>query len=150
MAAASRRADRPGGGRGEQMQIGEAAARVGLSIRTIRHYEEVGLIVPSARSAGGFRLYTEPDLARLRVVREMKPLGFALEEMREVLSVIEALHAEPAPAKGERAVLWDRLATFHDAARQRVRALGQELAMAQQFADNLRAELDETGAPPHP
>ena len=47
------------------MQIGEAAERVGLSIRTIRHYEEVGLIVPSARSGGGFRLYTEPDLARL-------------------------------------------------------------------------------------
>ena len=85
------------------MQIGEAAARVGLSIRTIRHYEEVGLIVPSARSGGGFRLYTEPDLARLRVVKEMKPLGFALAEMREVLSVIEALHAEPAPAKADRA-----------------------------------------------
>ena len=129
------------------MQIGEAAARVGLSIRTIRHYEEVGLIVPSARSGGGFRLYTEPDLARLRVVKEMKPLGFALAEMREVLSVIEALHAEPAPAEADRAALRDRLATFHQAARQRVRALGEELAMAQQFADNLRAELDATGAP---
>ncbi|MBM7077281.1 MerR family transcriptional regulator [Micromonospora humida] len=41
---------------GRLMQIGEAAERVGLSIRTIRHYEEAGLIVPSARSEGGFRV----------------------------------------------------------------------------------------------
>ena len=80
----------------------------------------------------------------------MKPLGFALAEMREVLTVIDALHAEPAPAEADRAALRDRLATFHEAARQRVRALGEELAMAQQFADNLRAELDATGAPRHP
>lgn len=41
--------------RGRLTQIGEAAERVGLSIRTIRHYHEVGLIVPAARSEGGFR-----------------------------------------------------------------------------------------------
>jgi DNA-binding transcriptional MerR regulator len=45
------------------MQIGEAAERVGLSLRTIRHWDEVGLVVPSARSNGGFRLYTEADIA---------------------------------------------------------------------------------------
>ena len=49
---------------GEQMQIGEVAERTGLSLRTIRYYEEVGLAVPSARSQGGFRLYTEPDVGR--------------------------------------------------------------------------------------
>ncbi|CAM5727047.1 hypothetical protein SBADM41S_09163 [Streptomyces badius] len=46
------------------MQIGEVAARTELSLRTIRHYEETGLVVPSARSRGGFRLYTEYDVAR--------------------------------------------------------------------------------------
>ena len=51
------------------MQIGEAAERVGLRIRTIRHYEDVGLVIPSARSAGGFRLYTDADLERLLVIR---------------------------------------------------------------------------------
>ncbi|MDI5940941.1 MerR family transcriptional regulator, partial [Micromonospora sp. DH15] len=73
------------------MQIGEAADRVGLSVRTIRHYEEAGLIVPSARSEGGFRLYTEPDLDRLAVVKRMKPLGFTLDEMRDLLTVLDAL-----------------------------------------------------------
>lgn len=53
------------------LQIGEAAEGAGLSIRTIRHYEEAGLVVPSARSDGGFRLYTEADLDRLRVVKRM-------------------------------------------------------------------------------
>ena len=85
--AERRRRERPGRYRDE---IGEAAERSGSRIRTIRHYEEVGLILPSARSGGGFRLYTEPDLARLRVVKDMKPLGFTLEEMREVLNVIDA------------------------------------------------------------
>ncbi|WP_043368340.1 MerR family DNA-binding transcriptional regulator, partial [Mycolicibacterium conceptionense] len=47
------------------MQIGEVAARTELSIKTIRHYDEVGLVTPSARSAGGFRLYTADDVNRL-------------------------------------------------------------------------------------
>ena len=80
----------------------------------------------------------------------MKPLGFTLEEMREVLGVIDALHAAPAPPERDRAALRTRLATFHEAAQQRVRALGEELARAQRFADNLLAELDATGAPSHP
>ncbi|MFE6489944.1 MerR family transcriptional regulator, partial [Streptomyces sp. NPDC057757] len=52
---------------GEHMQIGEVATRTELSLRTIRHYEETGLVMPSARSQGGFRLYTEADVARLMV-----------------------------------------------------------------------------------
>jgi phage terminase Nu1 subunit (DNA packaging protein) len=47
----------------KHMQIGEIAARTELSLRTIRHYEETGLVIPSARSQGGFRLYTENDVA---------------------------------------------------------------------------------------
>lgn len=61
----------------EHMQIGEVAARTELSLRTIRHYEETGLVTPSARSRGGFRLYTEADVARLMVVRRMKPSASA-------------------------------------------------------------------------
>jgi DNA-binding transcriptional MerR regulator len=45
------------------LQIGEVARRTRLSIRTIRHWEEMGLVTPSARSSGGFRLYSEEDVA---------------------------------------------------------------------------------------
>ncbi|WP_422745137.1 MerR family transcriptional regulator [Micromonospora sp. WMMD754] len=126
------------------MQIGEAAERVGLSIRTIRHYEEAGLIVPSARSEGGFRLYTGPDLDRLAVVKRMKPLGFTLDEMRDLLTVLDALDTATGAARAE---LLDRLEMFHTAATTRVTALRDQLATAEGFADTLRDRLDHHGSP---
>jgi MerR family copper efflux transcriptional regulator len=101
------------------MQIGEAADRVGLSIRTIRHYEEAGLVVPSARSDGGFRLCTEPDLDRLRVVKRMKPLGFTLDEMRDLLAILDEL----TTGSGDRTALLERLLEYHQAAEARVETL---------------------------
>lgn len=134
---------RPGNGSapaaGPLMQIGEAADRVGLSIRTIRHYEEVGLIVPSARSEGGFRLYTEPDLDRLAVVKRMKPLGFTLDEMRDLLAVLDAL---PTADDAGRPALHERLGMFHAVAAARVDALREQLTTAEDFADTLRRQLD--------
>ena len=65
----------------EHMQIGEVGERTGLSLRTIRHYEEIGLVAPTARSKGGFRLYGEADVERLLLVKTMKPMEFTLEEM---------------------------------------------------------------------
>ncbi|MER7281114.1 MerR family transcriptional regulator [Dactylosporangium sp. NPDC000244] len=127
---------------GRHMQIGEAAERVGLSIRTIRHYEEAGLVIPSARSEGGFRLYSEPDLARLAVVKRMKPLGFSLEEMRDLLDILDSLAAEPAPAGEVRAALLDRLHGFHQAAQARVQTLRDQLAMAEGFAGQIQEQVD--------
>ncbi|MGI5180334.1 MerR family transcriptional regulator [Dactylosporangium sp. CA-152071] len=125
---------------GRHMQIGEAAERVGLSIRTIRHYEEVGLTVPSARSDGGFRFYTQPDLDRLAVVKRMKPLGFTLDEMRDLLDLLDAL-SRTADAE-RRVVLLDRLTVFRDAARARVQALRDQLDTAEGFARQLQEHLD--------
>jgi MerR family transcriptional regulator, copper efflux regulator len=123
------------------MQIGEAAERVGLSIRTIRHYEEAGLVVPSARSDGGFRLYTEPDLDRLRVIKRMKPLGFTLEEMRDLLEILDALAV--TPPGGSRDALHGRLATFHAAAQDRVKTLRDQLDMAEGFAAQIRGHIND-------
>ncbi|PZG02705.1 MerR family transcriptional regulator [Micromonospora deserti] len=125
---------------GRLMQIGEAADRVGLSIRTIRHYEDAGLVVPSARSEGGFRLYTDLDLDRLAVVKRMKPLGFTLDEMRDLLGVLDAL---PTASDDERPALLDRLAMFHAVAAARVAALREQLTTAEGFADTLRHQLDQ-------
>ncbi|QQE49457.1 MerR family transcriptional regulator [Micrococcus luteus] len=74
---------------GGTMQIGEVAERTQLSLRTIRHYDQVGLVPPSARSEGGFRLYTEADVERLNHARRITPLGFSLEETAEILSLLE-------------------------------------------------------------
>ncbi|MFD3746625.1 MerR family transcriptional regulator [Nocardia sp. NPDC058633] len=84
------------------LQIGQVAERTELSIKTIRHYDEIGLVTPSERSAGGFRLYTEADVERLLVIRRMKPLGFTLEQMRELLEALDVL-ADPASGPQARA-----------------------------------------------
>ncbi len=125
------------------MQIGEVAERIGLSLRTIRYYEEVGLVTPSARSQGGFRLYTERDAGRLQLVKDMKPLGFSLDEMRDLLGVLDRLDgvAEANPSPGEQEVLLERLAMFRVAAEARTDALRAQLRIAESFAGKLRRRL---------
>lgn len=91
------------------LQIGDVAERTGLSLRTVRHYEEVGLLPPAERSAGGFRLYTDGTVQRLLVVKQLKPLGFSLEQMRDVLDVLDGL-ADPGVPPGQRRRLLAALA----------------------------------------
>ncbi|MBT2264408.1 MerR family transcriptional regulator, partial [Rhodococcus erythropolis] len=56
--------------------------------------DDVGLVTPTERSAGGFRLYTEADVQRLLVIRRMKPLGFTLDEMRQLLDSLTILDSD--------------------------------------------------------
>ncbi|MGC2997300.1 MerR family transcriptional regulator [Streptomyces sp. G35A] len=127
---------------GKHMQIGEVAARTELSLRTIRHYEETGLVIPSARSQGGFRLYTESDVQRLMVIRRMKPLGFTLEQMRDLLDATDRLdHAETTDGT-EREVLLERVRTYEQDASRKIEELRIQLARAEDFAATLRTRLD--------
>jgi len=68
------------------LQIGEAAERAQLTQRTLRYYEEKGLLKPPTRMEGGFRVYTDDDMQRLERIRELKDLlGFSLAEIKEML-----------------------------------------------------------------
>ena len=116
------------------MHIGELADRAGMSLRTLRHYDEVGLLTPTGRTEGGFRLYTESDLARLLVIRRMKPLGFSLDEMAALLRVVDALAAD-----GDDPDSRARLDDFVAQAVERRARLEQQLAMADEFLALLRA-----------
>lgn len=117
-------------------QIGQVADAVGLSLRTIRHYEEVGLASPSGRSAGGFRLYTDDDIERLRLIKSMKPLDFSLEEMRQLLDARDLL----AAGEGNRKEHLGRLAMFAALAEQRCTRLREELDAAETLATELRRQ----------
>ncbi|MEV1067046.1 MerR family transcriptional regulator [Streptomyces sp. NPDC050263] len=130
----------------EHMQIGEVAARTDLSLRTIRHYEETGLVIPSARSQGGFRLYTEADVARLMVVRRMKPLGFTLDEMRALLDATDRLDSGEDLPPEQRQELLERISGFEQAAHQRVVDLRTQLARAEEFAATLADRLARSPA----
>lgn len=126
-----RRLSVSGGHVGQQMhRIGHVARAVGLSLRTVRYYEEVGLALPSGRTDGGFRLYTEADIARLELIKQLKPLEFTLEEMRDLLEVRDALTGEG----------------HEDDRRQLAEHLAEYVAVAEQRAEGLRAQLDAVEA----
>ncbi len=80
------------------MRIGEVAERAGVTTRTLRYYEEVGLVTPSSHSSGGSRRYSETDYARVLRIRELQAvMGFNLDEIRELLDAgdrIDKLRAE--------------------------------------------------------
>lgn len=83
------------------MKIGELAKQTNLSIRSLRHYDEIGLLRPSRRTDSGHRLYGEEDVQRLQKVLSFKQVGFSLEEISSALgdpaiSVLDAIekHAE--------------------------------------------------------
>ncbi len=69
------------------MNIGEAAARSGLPAKTLRYYEEIGLVVPSGRRHNGYRDYSERDVQLLRFVQRARSLGFSVKECRELLDL---------------------------------------------------------------
>lgn len=121
------------------MQIGEVAARTELSLRSLRHWEEVGLLRPSGRTEGGFRLYTEADVERILVIRRMKPLGFTLEQMSRAMRDIETLR-DPNAIAGHSAARKRLDELLVDAAERRDR-LRTHLAMAEEFLDELGAEV---------
>ncbi|MGV0809199.1 MerR family transcriptional regulator [Mycolicibacterium setense] len=120
------------------MQIGQVATRTELSIRTVRHYDDVGLVTPSARSTGGFRLYTDDDVARLLVIRRMKPLGFSLAEMKELLDTLETLDNPEATATARRRAA-KRLTGLQDKVADSAARLRRQLAYADELADLLAA-----------
>jgi DNA-binding transcriptional MerR regulator len=66
--------------------VGEVARLAHVSVRTLHHYDGIGLLTPSARSAGGYRLYSESDLGRLRQVLFYRELEFGLQEIAEILA----------------------------------------------------------------
>ncbi|CAN3126328.1 MerR family transcriptional regulator [Mycobacterium sp. smrl_JER01] len=120
------------------MQIGQVAARTELSINTVRHYDEVGLVTPSARSAGGFRLYTESDVDRLLVIRRMKPLGFSLAEMRDLLASLDTLN-KVEETEDRRAAAARYLHQCHAKAQESTDKLRQHLAYAEELTGLIAA-----------
>lgn len=114
------------------MRIGEVAERTSLSLRTLRHYEDMGLVEPSGRTDGGFRLYTEKDVERLLIIRRMKPLGYSLDEMRDLLTLVDELAAAPQDV-----ALRSQLEDIREGVDLRRQKLAVQLAMADEFVREL-------------
>ena len=121
------------------MHIGELAERTALSQRTIRHYDEIGLLTPSGRSEGGFRLYTEGDLGRLLLIRRMKPLGYSLDQMGDLLRALDGADGVGAAAESARRALND----FRTDAEERRAKLAKQLDAADEFIGLLTAHSSD-------
>src|SRR5437660_11748457 len=67
------------------LKVGELARRTGLTVRSLHHYDAIGLLRPSLHTESGHRLYTADDVARLQQVLSLRQLGFSLEEVRDCL-----------------------------------------------------------------
>lgn len=114
------------------MHIGELAERTGLSLRTIRHYDDVGLLPATARTDGGFRVYSEDDFERLMVIKQMKPLGFSLEEMAEILGILASSEATGSTEEASA-----RHSEFLEKAVHQRAKMARNLAQADEFIQRL-------------
>lgn len=143
------------------LRIGEAAEQAGVSCRTLRYYEELGLLAPSQHSAGGARRYRPDDLARLVRIRELQELlGFDLGEIGEILRSEDELadiRSQYRQASVERrSAMLTELTAINDRLQAMVRAKQQRLSEMMQHLEEkasryreLRAELQvpEVGQP---
>jgi MerR family transcriptional regulator, Zn(II)-responsive regulator of zntA len=81
-------------------RIGEFAADLGINPKTIRYYEEIGLLPPPMRSPSGYRQYSAVDAERLRFITKAKAIGLTLREIREILALRDG-GEEPCPHLGQ-------------------------------------------------
>lgn len=70
----------------QKYRVGELAEAAGLTIRTIRYYDELGLLRTKEKTAGGQRIYSDADLVYIKRIMELKGLGFSLDEIRKIIS----------------------------------------------------------------
>lgn len=103
-----------------RLTIGRVAKRTGLSVKTLRFYSDEGLLPPTGRTEGGYRLYSEADLVRLDLIRTLRDAGLDLATIRRVL---------------------ERDLDLGDALRLRLRALEAHITSLQQVAAAIRASL---------
>ena len=127
---------------GRLMRIQEAAAEVGLTPRSVRYHEEMGLLRPAARSDGDYRLYDETDVERLGFIKGLRDdAGFSLAEIAQLLEDEAArerghavLHATTDPVERSR-ILRERVASFE-----------RQTETLRRKIDRLQAMVDETEA----
>lgn len=128
-----------------QLRIGVVAERAGVSTRTLRYYEELGLVSPSGYSSGGSRRYVESDLGRVLRIRELQSvMGFDLDEIGDILGAEDRLaelqqeYHRGVSAKRRAAILIE-VATLNARTQEKVLA---KIAVLQGF----EAELDAKAA----
>ena len=126
------------------LQIGEVAERTGVTQRTLRFYEERGLLKPPSRLDGGFRLYSEDDVRRVEQIKRLQSLlGFTLAEIKEMVEAnevkmqIRATYRKDAAVSERRA----KLLKAKEVTEGQVAVIKQKLAALQEMRGHLEEKL---------
>ena len=122
------------------IQIAEVADSVGLSLRTIRLYDDAGLATPSTRNEEGSGLYSEADVERLRLVKRLKPLDLSLEEVAEAIDALDELGVDGTTPERRRELV-ERLSHVTAVAEERAAHLRDELTAVEAVAGELRSAV---------
>ncbi|MBF2047634.1 MAG: MerR family transcriptional regulator [Leptolyngbya sp. IPPAS B-1204] len=114
------------------MRIGEFARRAGVTARTVRYYESLGLLEPGERQGSGFRYYTEAELARLQKINDLKELGLSLEE---IISVVPLYFEDPTRIRGKQKIL--------EILKAHLQETDEKLTALAQFRAELQAKINQ-------
>lgn len=115
----------------DTFRIGQLAKRSGKTARALHFYEELGLLRPAGRTPGGFRLYSDEALLRIRWIERLQEIGFSLNEIQDFLAQLEE------EARGPDAMT--RLAAFYD---QKLAETEERLARLQALRHDLSASIE--------
>jgi DNA-binding transcriptional MerR regulator len=111
--------------------VGQVASLAGVSVRTLHHYDDVGVLRPGARTAAGYRQYDDADVGRLRDVLSYRELGFSLEQVR---SILDDPRADPSA----------RLRDQHRLVRERIARLERVLVHLEKMMEARQMGIDLT------
>ena len=113
------------------MRMGDLTQRAGVTPRTVRYYESIGLLPPGEREGHGQHYYTEETLARLQKIDQLKKLGLSLDEIR---NVIDLYFTDPSGIQPKQQVL--------AILRQHLAEANQKIGALQQFRADLQANIE--------
>jgi len=131
----------------QRYQIGEVAERTGVTQRTLRFYEEKGLLDPPERMDGGFRLYSEDDINRVTYVRRLQELlGFTLSEIKEMVDAEEELQQIAATFRPDRELpeRLERVTTVISALARQLEVIEHKLTHLTSMKEELNAKMVRT------
>ena len=126
---------------GQALTVGQVARATGVPARTIRYYEQVGVLQPPMRSAVGYRQYTERSLHRLRFIRRARALGLPLHQLKTLAAALDG---------GPRVAMRPRLLACVQAQRSAVRRRIAELQHLQRQLERVRRRLRAPARADHP
>ncbi len=123
----------------ELERVGEIAERLGVSPRTIKYYEELGLIRPETRSPGGFRLYGKEGAEQLERILRMKSIGYSLAAIRELLATRDA--AQEADKITVISNTMERLKDREREVTERIQQMRKDLKQAEALREELGRDI---------